>query len=54
MTLAIEPMITSGEESVETLPDLWTVVTSDRSDAAHFEKSILVTEAGPEILTPWE
>ncbi len=54
MTLAIEPMITSGEESVETLSDLWTVVTSDRSDAAHFEKSILVTEAGPEILTPWE
>lgn len=54
MTIAIEPMIMSGGEEVETLPDLWTVVTSDRSDAAHFEKSILVTGEEPEILTPWE
>ncbi len=54
MTIAIEPMIMSGGEEVETLSDLWTVVTSDRSDAAHFEKSILVTEEEPEILTPWE
>ncbi len=54
MTLAIEPMIMSGGEEVETLQDLWTVVTSDRSDAAHFEKSILVTAEEPEILTPWE
>lgn len=54
MTIAIEPMIMSGNEEVETLPDLWTVVTSDRSDAAHFEKTVLVTEDAPEILTPWE
>ena len=32
-------------------PDGWTVVTRDGSLAAHFEHSIAVTEAGPEILT---
>jgi methionyl aminopeptidase len=51
MTLAIEPMITSGTFEIKTLDDNWTVVTADGSLSAHFEHTIAVTEHGPEILT---
>jgi methionyl aminopeptidase len=54
MTFCVEPMITNGGEDVKSLPNGWTVVTRDRSDAAHFEHSLLVTDEGAEILTPWE
>lgn len=54
MTFCVEPMVMTGGEAVETLADGWTVVTADGSDAAHFENSLLVTESGVEILTPWE
>lgn len=53
MTLCIEPMVMSGAEDVKCLADGWTVVTADGSDAAHFEFSLLITENGAEILTPW-
>jgi methionyl aminopeptidase len=49
--IAIEPMLALGSADVETLPDGWTVVTSDHSLAAHFEHTIAVTENGPVILT---
>ena len=49
--LAIEPMFTLGSADVETLVDGWTVVTRDRSVAAHFEDSVAVTEDGPKVLT---
>ncbi len=49
--LAIEPMLTLGNEEVEVKADGWTVVTADGSMAAHFEHTIAVTENGPEILT---
>lgn len=52
MCLAIEPMITTGGEDIETADDGWTIVTSDGSDAAHYEVTIAITENGPEILTP--
>jgi methionyl aminopeptidase len=48
---AIEPMITNGGEDVTVLEDGWSVMTSDRSLSAHFEHTVLVTEAGHEILT---
>jgi len=51
MTLAIEPMITTGTWEVEWLDDDWTVVTADGSLAAHYENTILITEGEPEILT---
>ncbi|MCF0247310.1 MAG: type I methionyl aminopeptidase [Synergistes sp.] len=54
MTFCVEPMVMTGAESVKSLSDGWTVVTEDGSDAAHFEYSLLVTEDGAEILTPWE
>ncbi len=51
MVLAVEPMVNVGGEAVETLDDGWTVVTKDRKLSVHFEHSIAITEAGPEILT---
>ena len=53
MTLAIEPMVMTGSEDVVTGIDQWVVKTADGSDAAHFEKSVLVKDGDPEILTPW-
>jgi methionyl aminopeptidase len=49
--LAIEPMFTGGVNQVKTLEDGWTVVTIDHEPAAHYEHTITITEAGPEILT---
>lgn len=51
MTLAVEPMINAGGWEVDWLDDGWTVVTSDGSLSAHYENTILVTDAEPEILT---
>lgn len=51
MTLAIEPMVNAGGPEVKLLDDGWTVVTKDGSLSAHFEHTVLITEAEPEILT---
>ena len=51
MTIAIEPMVNAGRPEVKTLNDDWTVVTQDGSLSAHFEHTVLITEAEPEILT---
>ncbi|MFQ5861802.1 MAG: type I methionyl aminopeptidase [Candidatus Brocadiales bacterium] len=50
-TLAIEPMICEGSAETEVLDNRWTVVTKDRKLSAHFEHTIVVTDAGCEILT---
>lgn len=51
MCIAIEPMFMLGGEKTKTLKDGWTVVTADRSLAAHFEHTIAITPEGPDILT---
>jgi methionyl aminopeptidase len=51
MVLAIEPMVTMGSWEVRILDDGWTAVTRDGSLAAHFEHTIAITDAGPEVLT---
>lgn len=51
MTLAIEPMVNLGRPETAHLADGWTAVTRDGSLSAHFEHTIVVTEAGPRILT---
>ena len=51
MALAIEPMITRGGRDVAELDDGWTVITTDRSRAAHFEHTVAVTPDGPWVLT---
>ncbi|MCK9594408.1 MAG: type I methionyl aminopeptidase [Candidatus Omnitrophica bacterium] len=51
MVLAIEPMINAGTWECEVLADGWTAVTKDGAFSAHFEHTVAVTEAGPQILT---
>ena len=51
MTVALEPMATLGGYQVSMDPDGWTVRTLDRSWAAHFEHTVLITDDGAEILT---
>lgn len=52
MVLAIEPMIVLGSGKVDTLRDMWTIVTSEGGLAAHFEVTVVVTKRGHEIATP--
>jgi len=54
MTLAIEPMITAGGPDVYIHDDDWSISTTDRSLAAHFEHTVAITPAGPRILTATE
>jgi methionyl aminopeptidase len=51
LVLAIEPMVNAGLPGIRTLQDGWTTVTEDGSLSAHFEHTVAITEAGPEILT---
>jgi methionyl aminopeptidase len=51
MVLAIEPMVNEGLAELEILDDGWTAVTADGKLSAHFEHSIAIMAAGPEILS---
>ena len=52
MTLAVEPMIALGGWEVDfDQEDGWTCTTRDKSVAAHYENTILITDGEPEILT---
>ena len=51
MTLAIEPMLTTGGWRTKVGRDNWLVSTADGSLAAHFEHTVAVTAGGAEILT---
>ncbi len=51
LTLAIEPMVTTGGWRTKVNGDKWTVCTADNSLAAHFEHTIAIGNAEPEILT---
>ena len=51
MTLAVEPMINAGTWRVNWGKDGWTVTTKDHSLSAHYENTILITDAEAEILT---
>jgi len=51
MTLALEPMVNAGDWRTRLGDDHWTVFTADGSLSAHFEHTIVITEAEPEVLT---
>ena len=51
LTLAIEPMLTTGTDDTKKLADGWTVVTADGSLAAHFEHTVVIGPEGGTILT---
>lgn len=51
MALALEPMLNVGDWRTRLGDDYWTVSTADGSLSAHFEHTIAITDAGPEVLT---
>ncbi|MBI3861281.1 MAG: type I methionyl aminopeptidase [Planctomycetia bacterium] len=51
LVLAIEPMVNAGTKNVRVLKDHWTVETKDKKPSVHFEHTVAITAAGPEILT---
>ncbi|ALE07007.1 methionine aminopeptidase [Arthrobacter sp. ERGS1:01] len=51
MCLALEPMLVRGGLETKTLSDDWTVVTTDKSRAAHWEHSVAVHAKGIWVLT---
>jgi methionyl aminopeptidase len=54
MTFTIEPMINAGvKEAVIDKTDKWTARTKDGKASAQWEHTVLITEKGHEILTPW-
>jgi methionyl aminopeptidase len=54
MIFTIEPMINLGApEAVIDEEDHWTARTIDGKDSAQWEHTLLVTEEGCQILTPW-
>ena len=54
MVFTIEPMINIGKHNLHVLSDNWTVVTDDGSLSAQFEQTLVVTDKGFEILTPFD
>lgn len=54
MTFTIEPMINAGSPDVVIdRKDKWTARTVDGRPSAQWEHTLLVTDSGYEILTPW-
>ncbi len=51
MALALEPMVNIGDWRTRLGDNHWVVFTSDGSLSAHFEHTIAVTDAEPEVLT---
>ena len=51
MTFTVEPMVNAGKRQVRLLADGWTVITKDHALSAQWEHTVLVTDAGCEVLT---
>jgi len=51
MVLALEPMFNLGGDAIKLGRDKFTYETRDGTWSAHFEKTVLVTENGAEVLT---
>ena len=51
LCIAIEPMITFGDQDTFVLDDEWGVATRDNSDGAHWEHSVAVHDGGIWVLT---
>lgn len=51
MVVALEPMLSLGTEEITHNGDRWTVITADRSPAAHYEYVVAITKQGPIVLT---
>lgn len=53
MVLAIEPMVNAGSWQVRISENGWTALAKDGLESAHFEHTVAITAAGPEILTKY-
>jgi methionyl aminopeptidase len=51
MTLALEPMVTTGDWRTRVAENRWTVLTADGSLSAHFEHTIAISEGEAQVLT---
>ena len=51
IAIAIEPMLNLGCDDVIVEEDDWTVSTKDGKPSAHFEHTVIATDAGPLITT---
>jgi methionyl aminopeptidase len=51
LVITIEPIIAAGSGRAELQPDQWTIRTGDRSLAAHYEHTLVVTRDAPILLT---
>lgn len=51
LTIAIEPMATTGSSQIVLDGDGWTIRTEDGSLSAQFEHTVVITDQGAEILT---
>ena len=51
MALALEPMVCVGDWHTRVIGNHWTVVTADGGLSAHFEHTIAITDAEPDVLT---
>ena len=51
LVVAIEPIIAAGSGRVVTGRDGWTIRTRDGGLAAHYEHTVVITAAGPKLLT---
>lgn len=54
MTFAIEVMVIHTNQQTSVDQDHWTVRSVDGKNTCHFEKTVLVTPTGCQILTDWE
>jgi methionyl aminopeptidase len=54
LCIAIEPMLTMGSARTVELSDGWTVVSADRSVAAHVEHTIALLDDGVWVLTAFD
>ena len=51
LVFTIEPLISAGTPRTRINADGWTIHTRDRSLAAHYEHTVLLTRSGPVLLT---
>ncbi|KAI6654774.1 Methionine aminopeptidase 1D, mitochondrial [Oopsacas minuta] len=51
MCFTIEPAVMSGKEGITLLSDEWSVVSIDGKKSAQYERAVLITENGCQVLT---
>jgi methionyl aminopeptidase len=51
LVITIEPIISAGNGQTQVQPDTWTMRTADRSLAAHYEHTMVITKGEPILLT---